>query len=846
MSAERLRSASLTLHRGGPARLHGGHRRRIVAVGALLLAILHAAAVQATGDHALQLALPAQPLATSLAAVAERAGLALEVGNASLEGITAPAVQGERSVDEALDALLAGSGLVAVTDEDRIRVTQVIALPAERAPPPRDEAPIALDEVVVTGELLARTAERAPTSVAVHDGLDIERSTARDVYDVIGATPNAGWHDSELGLSTITLRGIGSYGASLTGAGTLYGTATTIVIDGVALPRGAMGFADLSAFDIDQVEIFRGPQSTSQGRNAMAGAVVINTIEPEVRDRFAPELRGRVGIGNNDAWQAAAAFGATLWPDRLAIRLVTDHRATDGDTDNVTRDEDDWARNRNHGTRLRAKLTPFGPDGPYEVVLGAGDIRRETGNRYVEQAREADREATADEPSGIDNEARLYSVDQRLRLGDEWELSAISAWADSRTLLHLDVDYTARADGFIAQVADSHAFSQELRASFTGEAWRGTLGLFYYRGLDGEESEGSTALSALVDAAGVCPGEALCNLLLRGNVLVDGSAPARIENRALFGEVDWDASQRLTLTAGLRLDHEKNSRRTVSTISGDRPGAQGAVALLKTLGVLARDGETRVGRSFSAVLPKVAASYELFAGNYLGAAYTEGYRPGGDGYNFGCGERYRFDAERTRNVEVSLKGRLDVWRTRYALNLFHTDWDDMQVQLGDLLCQVIGNAGRSRIRGGELELSTRPFRQLRFVGGVGVTDGEFVDFVSSRGDFSGKPLPKAPEYSVTLALEWSPIDSLLIRPEVQRVGSTPAQADNLPENRIPAYTLLNLSLRWQYRALGLFCNGSNLTDEDYRFDANRTALRGDPIAALGHGRRIMAGLEFWF
>ena len=831
--------------RYAPAAPGGPVTAALILATALVVGV-HPTTATAADAPVVTVDLPAQLLAASLDAVAERAGLALEVEGASLAGITAPALQGEHSVDAALDALLAGSGLAAVTDDNRIRVTQVIALPTERAPPPREKAPIALDEVVVTGELLARTAERAPTSVAVHDGLDIERSTARDVYDVIGATPNAGWHDSELGLSTITLRGIGSYGASLTGAGTLYGTATTIVIDGVALPRGAMGFADLSAFDIDQVEIFRGPQSTSQGRNAMAGAVVINTVEPEVRDRFAPELRGRVGIGNNDAWQAAAAFGATLWPDRLAIRLVTDHRATDGDIDNVTRDEDDWARNRNHGTRLRAAITPFGPDGPYKVVLGAGDIRRETGNRYVEQAREADREATADEPSGIDNAAQLYSVDQRLRLGDEWELSAISAWADSRTLLHLDVDYTARADGFIAQVADSHAFSQELRASFTGEAWRGTLGLFYYRGLDGEESEGSTALSALVDAAGVCPGEALCNLLLRGNVLVDGSAPARIESRALFGEVDWDASQRLTLTAGLRLDHEKNSRRTVSTISGDRPGAQGAVALLKTLGVLARDGETRVGRSFSAVLPKVAASYELFAGNYLGAAYTEGYRPGGDGYNSGCGERYRFDAERTRNVEVSLKGRLDAWRTRYALNLFHTDWDDMQVPLGDLLCQVIGNAGRSRIRGGELEVSTQPVGQLRIVGGLGVTDGEFVDFVSTRGDFSGNPLPKAPEYSVTLALEWSPIDRLLIRPEIQHVGSTPAQADNRPENRIAAYTLLNLSLRWQYRSMGLFLDGSNLNDEHYRFDANRTALREDPIAALGHGRRMTAGLEFWF
>ncbi len=554
--------------------------------------------------------LPPQPLARSLQDVAEQAGLRLAMKDALLTGQEAPAVQGAYELDEVLDRLLAGTEWVAVREGDRIVVTQMIAVQqASELSPAGPEAPVQLTSVVVTGELIERTAERATTSVAVHTGYDIERSTARDVYDVIRATLNAGWNDSELGLSTISLRGIGSYGASLTGAGTIYGTATTIVVDGVGLPRGAMGFADLSAFDLEQVEIFRGPQSTSQGRNAMAGAVVLNTIEPEVYGGFAPELRGRLGVGDDGSWQAAAAFGATLWPDIFAIRLVTDHRATDGDIDNITRDEDDWARDRNHGTRLRARFTPFGADGRYEMMLSAGDIRRETGNRYVEQARESQREATADEASGIETESQLYAIDQRLRLGEDWSLRAVSAWAYSDTLLHLDVDYTERPDGFIAQVANSHSFSQELRASVTKDAWRGTFGLYYFRGLDGEDSDGSTALSALLDAAGFCPLEALCGLPL-GNVIIEGQAPARIENQALFSEVDWRASSRLTLTAGLRLDHERNSRQSVSAISGDTPTAQAAVAVLKGLGVLSQDGQTDVSRSFSAVLPKVAPSYE--------------------------------------------------------------------------------------------------------------------------------------------------------------------------------------------------------------------------------------------
>ncbi|MES2489762.1 MAG: TonB-dependent receptor, partial [Pseudomonadota bacterium] len=673
----------------------------------------------------------------------------------------------------------------------------------------------------------------------------IENSTARDVYDVIRSTPNASWHDSDLGLSTITLRGIGSYGASQVGSGTIYGTATAIVLDGVALPRAAMGFSDLSAFDLDQVEIFRGPQSTSQGRNAMAGAVILNTAEPEVEDGFYPAIRGRVAAGNHAAYQGAAVVGVTLWPDKLAVRIVSDHRADNSDIHNTTREDPHWAGDASHGTRLRANFTPFGIDGAYQALASIGDIRRSNGNRYVEQTNESKREATADEPSYVDSKSRLYSLDQRLKLGEDWHLRSISAYARSTTLLHLDVDYSADADGFIAQTANSNAFSQELRATFDYDNWRGTFGLYYFKGLDGEASTGKTALLALLNATGLCPLEALCNLPV-GNVLVDGDAPARIQNKAIFGEVDWHATEALTLTAGLRLDHEQNSRRVASYFSGDNPATQAGVLLLQTLKVLGPNGETNVGRSFSALLPKIAASYELFHNGFIGAAYAEGYRPGGEGYNYGSGRRYSFDAERTQNYELSFKGSFRAWKTQYALNLFRIDWSDMQVPVGSLLDSYIANAGNSRINGGELEVSTSPFKQLRIVGGLGITRGRFIDFVSTAGDFSGNPLPKAPKYSGSLALEWSPLRNILIRPEVQRTGSSPAQSDNKPGHQITGYTLLNLSLRWNEGNVGLFFNGSNLTDRNYRQDAATPGLGGGDVAALGYGRSLMGGLEFQF
>lgn len=756
-----------------------------------------------------------------------QAGRAAAVA-AALSWMPGPAVALEQPAPAPLDR-------VTLPDEPQAALQR-----AARAEP--DEA---IETVVVTGELLTREASRTTTSVAVTSGAEIERSTARDVYAVIQATPNISRHEADFSTGIFTIRGIGSYGAGFAQSIALYSSATAVVLDGVSLPRSAMAYSDLSAFDLKQVEIFRGPQSTSQGRNAMAGAVVISTVEPEVESSFAPEARGRLAGGNRSTYQGAAAFGATLVPDRFALRIGTDHRVTDGDIDNVTLGEDGWNRDRTHNYRLRARFTPGGADGAYSVLASISQLDRLSGNRYVEQANESRREATSDEPSYIDSQSQLASLDQRLRLGEVWKLRAVTAYVRSDTHTRLDGDYTADDIAYYESQQDARGFSQELRASFDTAHWRGTFGAYYFKGRDGDDSGAGTRISAFVDAfLPGCPA-AICAPLL-GSVVINTDLPATIEDRAVFGEVDWSVTERLTLTAGLRVDHEKNGRVITSETRGDSPTADAAVLLLKSAGVLAQDGTVPVSRSFSAVLPKLAASYEVAQDWFLGLALAQGYRPGGGYYNYATGQRNNFDSERTDNIEVSLKGAYRPWNTQFALNLFHTEWKDMQALVGSGFATYVDNAGRSRIDGGEIEVRTRLLDSLAVFGGAGITHGRFTDFVASAGDYTGNPLPKAPHYSASLALEWTPWRSLLIRPDVIVTGSTPSQVDDTPAHQIAGYTLLNLSLRWRLGALALFVNGSNLADRNYRTDASAYGVSMIEVVALGDGRRVVGGFDFQF
>ncbi len=801
-----------------------------------MTAVLISTAAQAAP---LSFDLPAQPLADSVQQVAQAAGLSVAVDSALLADRRAPALRGEYEADAALEQLLAGSGLSLVREGTLLTIVATIPVQSRRESAPdtvaeQAPAPIQLEPVMVRGELLTREAAHTTSSVAVHTGAELDRRAVRDVYEVIAATPNASLDDSDYGFAGMTLRGINGYGASGAGGFAAYSTTSTVVLDGVGLPRSALGNVDLSAFDLESVEVLRGPQSTSQGRNAMAGAVIVNTIAPQVDSAFIPEIRGRLAGGSEGSWQGAAALGATLWPDRLAVRLVTDQRHDDGDITNVTRGEDAWERRRSGSTRFRAHWTPGGPDGRYSALLSAAEMSLYQGSRYVLASEEHTRVSFSDAHQDYDNDTQLVSLEQRLRLTDLWSVRLISAYIRSDTQSRFDLDYSAENLGVTVQQENARGHSQELRLDYGGDAVRGSFGVFWFDGEDGDVS------NAYLDSSIYLPTSI-------GAIISDSEIPAYVEDIGVFGELDWSITDRLTLTAGLRYDREKNGRTLTTAIRGDRPVLNVAVRLLQAAEVLPANGTEQVSREFSEVLPKLALSYEIFDDWFVGAAYAEGYRPGGDGYNQVSGRRFSFDSERTRNVDLSFKGQYSPWRLWASLNLFHTRWEDLQVQGGEGVDTFIENAGLANVRGGELELRWRPLDALQFVGSYGVTYGRFKEYVTTDEiDLSGYRLPKAPKYAATLAFEWTPGADLMIRPEVLWSGATPANADNAPRHELFAHHLVNLSLRWQPGQFALFVAGTNLTDEHYRRDANGFSLFGVDTVSLGDRRRVFGGVEFQF
>ena len=196
--------------------------------------------------------------------------------------------------------------------------------------------------IIVTGEKARRSLQDTLASVAVTTPKRIDQENIGSVQEIFQRTANMSdtFYTGGFTLRGIADRGIkGGEGAAL----------ATVFVDGAALPAALVHAAPTDLWDVAQVEILRGPQSTIRGLNTLAGAVVIETADPAMTW----DMRARAMITDHGETQFAAAAGGPLVPGELAFRVVVDKRDADGFTWNPTRREHE---NPLDSTLLRAKL----------------------------------------------------------------------------------------------------------------------------------------------------------------------------------------------------------------------------------------------------------------------------------------------------------------------------------------------------------------------------------------------------------------------------------------------------------------------------------------------------------
>lgn len=679
------------------------------------------------------------------------------------------------------------------------------------------------EDIVVTGEKTHRPLQETITSVRVVTARDMERENLLSVYDVIARTANVSASARNSGFS---IRGIAN--DNVTGVGT--GDLATIYLDGSPIPREALA-GPLDLWDLAQVEILRGPQSTLQGRNALAGSIILRTTDPT----YYWSGKARVVVTDAiDERRFAAAIGGPLIADQVAFRLSGEHSRTDGATYNPTLD--DHRVNRRDGDNIRAKLlvTPAALPGLRIVGTYFYD-RHENGENY----------SFSDYPGSWDNRiilsnrraakhyhSNIGTVQAQYAMAPGLALTSITTLARIRTSSVYDGDNLAVDQAYGSLSKDQKTFTQETRLNINSGKLNALIGTYYSRFGNKQDRAASIFSLSPVDDLGLPP---RVSAIYPAQLFVDTSQfyPQVIKTMALFGDATWEAAPRLKLRAGFRWDQEKQSRannnRVILITPLPDPAAFAGVGLSNTVTAInslingyiaaANSVSPAAKTTFRAFLPKGGVTYDLSDAASISATVQRGYRSGGSGVNPGKGAIFTYKPEFTWNYEVALRS---LWLDRkLSLNAngFYIDWTDQQILFHPSPYQTYNyltiNAGSSRVYGFELESRYQPVSAVSLYGSLGYTNTKFRKFVTDTADYSGNAFPNAPHWTFAAGGTWEAKQGWFVNLNANYHAAAYQMIDHSKGHELKAHLLANAKVGWQNAHFGTYLTATNIFDQHY-------------------------------
>ncbi|APL96014.1 TonB-dependent receptor [Sphingomonas sp. BHC-A] len=652
-------------------------------------------------------------------------------------------------------------------------------------------------------------------------------------YDVLDRTPNVAVDGNR---TTFSMRGIDAFNVSGGGEGAL----ASIYVDGAPIPRLALASGPLDLFDVAQVEIWRGPQSTVQGRNALAGSVIINTVDPG----FDWTGRARLLLTDEDGQRRAGiAVGGPIIEDEIAFRLAAEASKAAGLIHNVTTGGNGDPQRSN---TLRGKLLLEPRALPALRLLGTLLYdRHQRGTFYTELDPPYDPHARI-VTSDIQDKKRVTSAigtfSTEYEIDSESVFKSVTSYSRIRFRSLSDANRTA-IPGQLSRMDDlTRTFQQEVRFNFRRNWVDGLVGAYYLRERRAYSYSALQSLSLVnlgigrqLQAAGLSPAMAEAVLNLYGGILPisnDLANPRMTNNHAGFVDLTFPLGQRMHLRLGLRYDAETQIQSATQRIAIDRhlpdPERLAAPALAPVvrrlnsllLGLVqgANSAEPLRRVRYHAWLPKLGLSYDLASNVALSLTAQRGYRAGGSGFNEQRAESYDFAPEHSTTYEWAVRSSWFGKRFSLNANLYRTDWRDQQVLIqltpGALYDTRIVNAGKSRLHGLEIESHAAVTRTLALFAGLGFGSARFKNFPLA-GDTAlesaqGKAFPLAPRWTLSGSATFSHPKGWLANLNANHRSAYYQSVMDQRVRDIPARTIVNAKLGWQGRRLGAFLTAANV------------------------------------
>lgn len=653
------------------------------------------------------------------------------------------------------------------------------------------------EEILVTAERRESSLQETPISITALTEKSLNQYGVQDIFDLQLMTP--GLIVSQTFQGNIYIRGIGT---DLQGVGA--DASVALHLDGIYVTRPNAAVQDF--YDVERIEVLRGPQGTLYGRNATGG--VINVISKQPINEFSAS--GDILYGNYNKLRFRGAISGPLIKDKLLARFAFMSSNRDGYVDNLATgtdllDEDVMS--------ARGMLKFIGSDN-FDALLTIDGTRNRSRSLAL---------AVIDPQNNLgvlfggnsnapgdyfniynDMEAPMKRDQYGVSLKMNWRLegvtvTSISAYRRSSTRRALDSEATDFP--FVGEEGSwekSKAFTQEIQLSSNNESplqW--VLGAFY---LHEKAKADFLVLFPFIGADITIPAENTVNAL------------------AGFGQATYAVTDALRITAGLRYSYEKKDESNANTFND-----------VVTVTGGGKD-------SWKAWTPKFVVDYKMAEDVMAYLSATRGFKSGG--FN-SVGFQPSFDPEYIWSYEAGLKTAFLDNKVQANLSGFYYDYSDLQVTVIDGVSTAVDNAAKARVYGAELEMVLRPVKGLTIEGSLALLDAKFKELTTEDPvlpgvlqDFSGNRLPRSPKTTASLAVQYTwPVanyGSLSARGEYQYNGQMYFSQYNAPYEQQDEFSVVNAKLtftsedeRWNISVFG-----KNLSDKTYLVSAFRLAIIG--------------------
>ena len=719
-----------------------------------------------------------------------------------------------------------------------------------------------IEEIIVTARRREESLLTVPGSVSAFSERQLRDLQATDMRQVQYAVPNFHFQRSDSSNAAVYLRGIGQNDSL-----PFVESGVGVYIDDVYVARTQAAFVEL--FDVERVEVLRGPQGTLYGRNSPGGAVKLITRQPA--DEF--EAYAELGTGNLNAKIYNGRISGPLssdgrWKGKISLSGVKRDGysenpvlgGSDGDTNTLSfRSGLDFEPSDNLNLALRwegkferpnRSLTPIRktpltlfPDpvgDPFNPVTYL-PTEEAFGSPYVV-------EGTANILADLTTHGASFK--SRWQFKDDWYLESITAYRRLSWDFVLDADSTPHPVLDIPVYEDADQFSTELRVAYESDSGRSfTGGVFYFNDHD-------IVLAGFDDASASFQFLGLFFPLISVGVPSGGygESDQRTRSIAAFADITFPFSDTTSVEIGARYtnDEKEITRRgefffdPTLSLSLDQPPFLAGIGF---------PGEYLQGeQDWNAVTPRAVLSYQPNDSVTVYGSVARGFKSGGfPGRAFAGSEFKPFDPETVWTFETGIKGRDSDNRFTYSAAYFSNDYNDLQLNgfgqdpVTGQFVSLFTNAASAKIQGIEGVVSYRPNDRLSIDASVGNLNAEYEKFETLVNgvltDVSTRRLPNAPEWTGFLGMTYSdqltPGIAGTFHVDFAYKGDHANESSDSPNLAVAAATYLNafVSIAASDQSWEVRVGGTNLTDKARAAQSFNTAeFSGVETAFMGAPR----------